>query len=336
MSDIFSAGAQVAGAAIQANAVKDATQMQISALQQQRQFVFDNLNPSTVNAQATAADIQQAMSDLALQGQVDPALLQARYQSESNVLNQGQTLGQQSGQVMDAATQQALAGTPGMTDAKNQMVDAALAQLKAGATLPPDVENQLVQAGLEQSGMVTQNAQGRGLGGQMLRTVLGTAGIQLQQQRQQQAANLLTSAQNLSTQQQNILQSLFPRLAQTQLSNLQGQQSVLQQANSMMPNVGLNGSNIANIWLARVGATNQLTQSAANAAAQGQMASGNIWGNALGGASGSLAGMAPSGWTSAGLINSLGSSGAGAGTYDLASSGMASQGAQDALASMAY
>jgi hypothetical protein len=38
---------------------------------------------------------------------------------------------------------------------------------------------------------------------------------------------------------------------------------------------------VANLWLARVGATNQLAQSAANAAAAGGAAQGQIWGSTL-------------------------------------------------------
>lgn len=218
------------------------------------------------------------------------------------MLNQANQIGVQSGQVANQATSEALAGTPGMTDAKNSMVDAALTQLKQGATLPPDVEAQLVQAGLEQSGMTTQSASGRGIGGQQLRTILGTAGIQLQQQRQQQASNLLTSAQNLDNSRQNILQQLFPRLSQTQLANLGGTQSVLGQSNNLLPSAGLSGSNIANIMLARVGATNQLAQSAAGVQAQGTMGAANAWGNALGALGSGVGSSIPtlSGWVGGG------------------------------------
>lgn len=268
--------------------------MQIDALNQQRQFVFNNLNPNTVQAQATAADVQNANARLQLQGVTDPALLAARYQSEAQLLNQGGQIGVQSGQVADQATKEALAGTPGMQDAKNKLVDEALNQLKAGATLPPDVEAQMVQAGLESSGMVTGAASGRGIGGQQLRTILGTAGIQLQQQRQKQAADLLASAQNLENSRQNILQGLFPSLSATQLNNLGGSAKVLGTSASMLPDAGLGGQAITNVMLARVGATNQLAQSAANAGAANAMGQGAIWGNAVGGASSALGRAIPS------------------------------------------
>lgn len=306
MSDIFSGIGGVASSAINADAMRSATNKQLDAITAQRNFVFSNLNPTTVQATTTNADIQNALARLNLQGQVDPALLAARYQSETNLLNQGSTLGNQSGQVADQATSEALAGTPGMQDAKNNLVDSALTQLKSGATLPPDVEAQLVQAGLEQSGMVTQGASGQGVGGQVLRTVLGTAGLNLQMQRQQQASQLLTSAQNLENSRQNILQQLFPRLSQTQLANIQGQQGILGTSAGMLPNAGLNGTQIANIMLARVGATNALTQSGAGIAAQGIMGQGQAWGNLAGSLGSTLGNAIPSigstlsGWLSGG------------------------------------
>jgi hypothetical protein len=313
MSDLFGPIGQIAAAGIQASAIKDATKMQIDALQKQRDFVFANLDPNAVQAQATAADIQNAYSRLALQGQIDPALLQARYQSEANLLNQGAQIGALSGPVSQAAAGEALG--PGGTAAqgKQQLIDAALQHLQEGATLPPDVQAELVQSGLERSGMVTGQASAQGIGGTLLRQIVGTAGLQLQAQRQAQAANLLGSAQNLEASRAQILNNLFPSLASTQLQNLQGTEGVLGTSAGMLPNAGLGGTNIANIMLARVGATNQLTQSAADAMGKSGMALGQVWGNAVGNATGMVgqSGIIPS--TGSVFKNIFGGSGGGGG-----------------------
>jgi hypothetical protein len=50
----------------------------------------------------------------------------------------------------------------------------------------------------------------------------------------------------------------------------------------MVPQVGLSGSDIANIWMARVGATNQLAQAQADAAARGGMGVAQAWQPAIG------------------------------------------------------
>jgi hypothetical protein len=79
----------------------------------------------------------------------------------------------------------------------------------------------------------------------------------------------------------------------------------------MLPGGGLSGTDVANIWLARVGATNQLSQNAANVAAQGTLGQAQNWGNLLGSQSGNIGNGLQSGWNS--LSNLFGPSGGGAG-----------------------
>jgi hypothetical protein len=285
---LFGGIGSIAGAFINANATANATRAQVNALNQQRQFVWDNLNPSTVNAAATAADVQNANARLRLQQQIDPALYGLRYQAENALPGQLANLGVPGQAVAGQATAEALTGVPGMQEGKSDLVAKALEQLKLGATLPPDVQNELVQAGLERTGSVTGAASGQGVGGQVLRTILGSAGLQLQQQRQQSAVQMLNSASGLESQRQQILQQLFPSLTNTQLQVMGGTTGALSASNAMQPNAGLTGSQIANTMMARVGAANQVGMSAADTAARGAMATGQIWGNALGGGLGSL------------------------------------------------
>lgn len=303
MGDVLGFVGAIGSAAINSSAAKSAQAAQIAAIKQQQQLVFNELNPDTINAQATSADVQQTLAQLQLQQQIDPGLAAARQTAGANIAAGTSAIGKLSDPIAAQAAQEATTGVAGAAGSvsaqgKQQLIDAALAQLKQGATLPPDVEAQLVQSGLEQTGMVTQGATANGIGGTLQRQILGTAGIQLQMQRQQQAQQLLMSAQNLETSRANILQGLFPSLAQTQLANLQGNEQAFGTSNAAMPNVGLSGTNIANLWLARVGATNQLTQSAGNALAQGAMANGNVWGQAIGGATRAAAPTATSLWNS--------------------------------------
>lgn len=303
---IFGAAGSIAAAAMQADALRDATQMQIDALERQRQYVYANLDPSVIGAQAYQGDVNRALQQRTLQGMIDPALLNQRYASETAISDSLSKIGEESGRVSKQAADEALRGTPGMDLVKQKLVDQALQELEMGATLPPDVQAEFMKAGLEKSGMTTGSASGQGVGGQILRTILGTEGLKLKAQRQEQAAKLATSAQNLEASRQNILQSLFPRLNEVQLQNLGGQQSVLSQSNAMMPEAGLSGHDVANIWLARVGATNQLAQSAANAAASAAQQSGQIWAGAIGGATRAIGGAAPSWNTVSGWFNSPG------------------------------
>ena len=293
MGEIFTAAGQIVSTKMQTDAMKSATNKQINALKEQRDFVYNSLNPEVIGAQATQQDIRQALGRLQLQGETDPELLKQRAASEALISKILPELGDTANKVSAQATSEALAGLPGMESAKKKLIDAAIAELDAGATLPNDVQAELVKAGLEKSGEVTGAASGVGVGGSLARKILGTAGIQLQQQRQQQAANLTAAAQNLETQRQNILQQLFPRLAQTQLSTLAGEQSVLSQENTMLPQAGLSGSDIANIWLARVGAVNQLGQSMADTQARNSMAAAQALGQGVGAAVGTVGNSLP-------------------------------------------
>lgn len=296
MGEIFTAAGSIASAAMQASAIRDATEMQIDALERQRDFVFSQLQPGRVNREALGADISRAKQRLALQGVIDPASLETRYAAEDQILRQ--VLGLESGPAQDVAAvaaQEAIAGTPGMDRAKNALVDAALRELELGATLPPDVQAELVQAGLERSGEVVGGSTGgRGTSGQLLRQIIGSAGLQLQADRQQRAAALTDAASNLESRRQAILGTLFPNLSTVQLNTLKGAQGALEQSNAMLPEAGLGGSDIANIWLARVGATNQLAQQAANAAASGALGQAQAWQSGLGAAIGYGANALPS------------------------------------------
>jgi hypothetical protein len=297
MGEIFGAVGQIAGAAMQAAAMERATQMQIDALERQRDFVFEQLEPGRVNAEALNADVNRVKQQLALQGVTDPALLDTRYAAQEKILQGVLGLGGDSdaSRVAQVAADEAIAGTPGLNEGKNALVDAALKELKLGATLPPDVQAELVKAGLERSGEVVGSATGgRGTSGQLLRQILGSAGVQLQQQRQQQASAMLDAASNLESRRQSILGTLFPNLSTMQLNTLAGAQDALKTSAAMVPQAGLSGSDVANLWLARVGATNQLAQQSANIGAAGGLAAAQAWSPAIGAGSRYISGALPS------------------------------------------
>jgi len=287
---LFGAAVGVASGIMQANAIEEATEKQIEALEKQRQFVFDQLNPARIGTQARAADVRRAQERLRLQGIVDPELLAQRYQAEKAISDRLAGLqGDEADRVAAVAAQEAIRGTQGLEDVKTKLIGEAMSELNAGATLPPDVQAELVQAGLEQGGAATGRASGRGIGGNILRELIGTAALKLKADRQARATQLAQAAQEMDVRRQSILGTLFPNLAAKSLGKLQATQSVLQQSNQMVPEAGLGGTDIANLWLARVGATNQLAQSAADVAARGGIGQAQVLGSTLG-AAGSAAG----------------------------------------------
>lgn len=273
----------IASGILNADAIRKATALQSAALADVKNRIQSGLEPDTLQQLATRGDVQRATAQQKLLEQIYPGLAAAQKTAEQSLAEQAGGFGAQStaSKVGEAAAKEALAA-PSTAGGQQQLIDAALAQLKAGATLPPDVEAQLVQAGLESSGMVTQHATGQGIGGQQLRTILGTAGIQLQQQRQAQAATLLTQAQDLETKRQQVLQSLFPNLSQVQLQQAGGAQSIFGTTAGATPQAGLSGTSLANAWLQRIGALNQVTEQAAGVKAQGTLAGAQNWANTIG------------------------------------------------------
>jgi hypothetical protein len=272
MGEIFSAAGSIASAKMQADAIEDATRMQVAALERQRQFVFENLEPSRVSEAARAADVERAESRLALQQRIDPALLATRYVSQENLFRLAQEGAESAGDQVAAQLFSAVQKEePRLEQLREQLLDNALAEIEAGASLPPDVQAELVKAGLERSGTVGTGSSSRGLAGKLTRKLIGSEALALKKARQDQAVRLGLAGQEIQNQRLGILASVFPTLKNLQSTNLAQQQSLLQTSNQAVPEAGLGGSDVANIFLARVGATNQLAQSAADVAARGAL-----------------------------------------------------------------
>jgi len=283
---LFSMG----GAAIQANATKKATQMQIDAINQQRELIRSELAPEKVAPMVSQADQQRAMSMLALQGKIDPALLASRYQASSNILG---TLQQPGGQAEDLASQlisEIQQPSAGLEAVKAAMIDRALDSLDAGATLPSDVQAEIIKAGLERSTASGVGAARSGLAGQTAKKILGQAGVTLQQQRENQAMNLTKTADELSTRRAQLLASVFPQLKNLQTLNLQNALSSLTTSNAMAPESGMSGGDMLNLLKARVGAEQSLTAQEGAARADLAKGIGSAWSGALGGIGRAVAG----------------------------------------------
>lgn len=289
MTDIFSAGGQVAGAAISANSMKKATSMQIEALEKQARKVYAELDPSVLAGQTLDQDIANAKSRLGLQAITDPALAQSRFVGQNQMLDQLLNLGQSgSDEVAQLALESARGASPQLTKLKNQLIDTALSELQAGSSLPPGVQAELVKAGLEQGALVSGSTDPRGIAGPAARKLIGERALQLQNERQMKAAGLATTAAELERARTGLLANLFPTLQGQDLNKLSANQSAVSLSNALVPQAGLTGGDILNITSARVGAGNQLAQQQADASAALASGLGNIWGKAVGGATAAL------------------------------------------------
>lgn len=290
LDGLFSAAGSIAGAAISAEAVEKATATQIKALEKQRKFVFEQLEPGRLAGQAEAQDVARAKSQRALQAILDPELARSRLAATAGIEQQLAGLQTGAGDVLaEQAAQEALAATGGFDELKQRLIDTALMELDAGATLPQDVQAELVKAGLERGAQTGAGAGPGSLAGQETRRLIGQEGLKLQAERQARAAGLGQAAQDLETRRANILGSLFPALKANQLSNIQATGGVLGLANAAMPAAGLSGEDITNLWLQRVGATGQIMGKAGDVAAAGGLSQAALWNQALGTATGAIA-----------------------------------------------
>lgn len=255
-----------------ARAYQAAADKQSRLIKSMEKRTEEQMDPALVNQLAYEYDVKRAQNRLALQRQIDPALAELRGASEKAITSQLSGFDRGTAdQLAELTAAEATGGVPGAEAMQSQLMSRALENLKLGATLPPDVQAELMQAGLEGAGAVTGRASGAGIGGTLLRQVLGSGALNLQAQRRQEAQSMATAAMGMESQRQNILQALFPKLKEQQLQNLQANMSGLQLADTMTPEAGLGGQNIANIWLSRLGALNDLTMTRGNIQAQGYL-----------------------------------------------------------------
>lgn len=283
MTDIFSAGAQVGSAAIQANAMKKATEMQIAALERQAQRMYAELDPDKLASSTLVTDIENAKQRLGLQAIIDPALAQSRYVGQNALLSTLQGLGAgDADQVAKLAAETAYGASPQLNNLKNQLLDKAVSELNAGSTLPPGVQAELIKAGLEQGAMVGGSPDARGFAGNITRNLIGSKALELQQQRMQNAQQLGSTAANLEQARTSLLASLFPALQGQTTSNAALAGMGLSTSDALLPEAGLTGGDVLNITGARVGAGNNIASQSADAAARLGTGLGQIWGTALG------------------------------------------------------
>lgn len=292
LDGLFSAAGSIAGAAISAKAQKEATKLQLKAIEKQQKFIFDQLEPGKLSSAAEAQDVARAKAQRALQGILDPELARSRLAATAGI--EQQLAGLQTGAgdiVAQQAAQEALGAGGNFDELKQRLIDTALAELDMGAQLPQDVQAELVKAGLERGSQSTGGAGGGpgGLAGQETRRLIGQEGIKLQADRQARAAVLGQAAQELESRRAAILGSLFPALKQSQLSNLQATQDAFTTINTATPEPGLSGKDLTNIWLQRVGAVGGLMGKAGDVTGANAQALGSIWSKALGTATGALA-----------------------------------------------
>jgi hypothetical protein len=273
--------ASVAGSVISADAASSAADAQANALNSLQTLDISNLSSS-----ASAADMTKYRAGFDAQAKTDPTYAALRTQGASGYLS---TLTSDASGTSPADT--ALNKLGANIDATgkanqsviSQLLDQASKELAAGATLPPEFQQEMVRSGLEGAGGSGLSIDGRGAGGTGIRTLLGSAGIALQRQRQQDASGMLTTASSVNSQQQAALAELSQmsnQLTQSKATRAAGGMAV---GNSTVPSIGLSGSDVANLNVANMNAKNNITMAQGQVAGQKDLAQGSMWSGVLNG-----------------------------------------------------
>lgn len=275
--------AGVTAAVAKKQAADKAAKAQKKAIAKQKAILLKKLDPDTLNDLAEKADKRRAESRIALQKELDPELAELRQKGKEQLLAQASVdeKDKQSTRLANQLFEETKEQDPRLEALKDSLITRAQEEIDAGANLPPTFQAELVRSGLTQGAQAGIGVGRDQVGGGTAR-LLGAAGIQLQQARQQQAVNLGNAAQNLQSARVNILSSVFPNLRNLEQQRQQNAAANFGLGDAALPESGLTGREIVNIEGARQkGISNLIGQRGAVSANQA-MASGEFVGSIAG------------------------------------------------------
>lgn len=289
---VAAVGSAASGIA-QKRAADKAAATQKGAIEDQKQILRKRLDPEVLNDLARKADEARAKSRLALQKEIDPELAALRQRGKEQLLEDANVPNEsrQSNRLASALFQETQQQDPRVEALKDALITRAQSELDAGATLPSEFQAELVRAGISQgaqSGVGTGRDQ---VGGPTAR-LLGVAGIQLQQQRQNEAIKLGEAAQSLKNARVNILSTVFPKLKDLETVQRNEAAQNFGLGDAALPESGLSGQDVTNIEIARSKGISDLIGKRGQVSAQQQQAKGAFQGALIGAAASGISGAA--------------------------------------------
>jgi hypothetical protein len=286
---IVGIGAGIGTSILQNDANQSALSAQQNALNQ-----LKTLDIPTLEKMASDQDLAKYKADFDAQAKIDPNFAAMRTQGSQGILDALKL--DASGKSLADTSLKGFSDAAGKNSAANQpIIDSLLAQAKqelsAGATLPPEFQAELVRSGLETNGQGGLNIDGRGAAGTNIRTLVGSAGLQLQAQRRQQAQSMTGTASALQTQQQNALAELSQLSNNLTNSKMNRGVTATTMGNATVPSIGLTGGDAVNMSIANTNLDNNRTQAIGNVNASRALSTGAMWTGILGAGTGGLGSM---------------------------------------------
>jgi len=270
---IAAAGVAAGGAALAAKKKRDAEH---KALNAQREGIqkTETADPQKLATSASDQDRKRYLDSLNFFRENDPGLAQAR-DAGIAALNKSLTTGQENSQAaVDKLFSENLNADPRSVALKSALLDSAQKNLALGATLPPEFQAELVRSGLEDTGQAGVGTARGGPLAQLLGTRLGSAGLALEAQRQQQAEQIMSAADQATAQRASILSGLLGANQNLNISNAQLGGTATQLANSQIPSIGLGGNDIVNLDLLAQAQRNKKVAALANNTAANRLSAG--------------------------------------------------------------
>ncbi len=240
---LFSAIGGIVGGIFGRKAEKKAFKRQAQALADQRKFLESQYDVKILDRLASEYDEKRAKRRLTFQKELEPELAELRELSRKQLLQEARVPAEArpSGRIAQQLFERVQAGEPRLERFKEQLIDRAEQELSAGATLSPEFQAELVRTGIQAGSQAGIGASQQAIGGPIAR-LLGSAGLQLKREREQQAVNLANEAQNISNARTSILANVFPSLKELENQTIRQATSGLQISESTLPETGLSGS----------------------------------------------------------------------------------------------
>jgi len=319
------AGAAAGAAAAKKHAADKAAHAQSTALKGQKKILGEELSYSRVNQQAVDAERARAKERIRLQEEIDPELAEMRKLGKAQLLAEAQKPGatRESVQVAKQLFTENIQPDQNLEKLKDQIISKAQEKLAQGAQLPPEFQAELVRAGVTQAGQAGIKPVASTIGGKLYQA-LGSAGVALEAQRNQEAQNLAQTAAGLQESRAKILSSIFPTISQSEQTQRQIAAGTFGIGESTLPQAGLTGAEAANLQINRgntllkirgqqgqVKAQKALAAGEANAAyikAGGQFVTGALGaygGGGAGGVGGGTLGLGGQAGTTGQFVNEL-------------------------------
>jgi hypothetical protein len=246
---VAAAGA-AASAAAKKRAADKAAGAQKKALTGQKKILEEELGYSKVNQASVQAERNRAKERIRLQEEIDPELAELRKLGKQQLLEQAQKPGasQQSVQVANQLFGEFIKPDANLEKLKDQLISKAQEDLAAGATLPPEYQAELVRAGLQQGSQAGLRTTQKTIGGPVAQA-LGSAGLNLERARTQEAAGLAGTASDLTTSRARLLESIFPTISQSEATQRQNAAATFGIGEQTLPQAGLTGQEAANLQI---------------------------------------------------------------------------------------